>query len=108
MPVCPTVHHPDSATNISFTDLMFSIPVGICINSHKKTITANSVCISLFGDFELQVSACYSHHQAPLQEPDDGHNRPKLVAQNFQIKRYKQSWLTDFFVRISFTDTHCK
>jgi hypothetical protein len=28
-----------------------------------------------------------------LEEPDDGHNRPKLVAQNLQIKRCKQSWL---------------
>jgi hypothetical protein len=22
--------------------------------------------MSLFGDFELQVSACYGHHEAPL------------------------------------------
>jgi hypothetical protein len=36
-------------------------------NSHKKSVTANSVCISLFGDFELQVSACYGPHQIPLK-----------------------------------------
>jgi hypothetical protein len=28
-----------------------------------------------------------------LVEPDDGHNTPKLVAQNLQIKRRKQSWV---------------
>jgi hypothetical protein len=33
----------------------------------KKSVTANSVFISLFGDIELQVSACYGHHQAPLK-----------------------------------------
>jgi hypothetical protein len=43
---------------------MFKVPVGLCFNFHKKSVTANSVCISLFGDFELQVSACYGHHQA--------------------------------------------
>jgi hypothetical protein len=46
---------------------MFRIPVGVCFNSHKKSVTANSVCISLFGNFELQVSACYDHHEAPLK-----------------------------------------
>jgi hypothetical protein len=35
--------------------------------SQKKSVTANSVCISLFGDSELQVSACYGYHQAPLR-----------------------------------------
>jgi hypothetical protein len=47
---------------------MFNIPVGVCFNSHKKSVTANSVCISLFGDFELLVSACYGHHPAPLKK----------------------------------------
>jgi hypothetical protein len=46
---------------------MFNIPIGVCFYSHKKSATANSVCISLFGDSELQVSACYGYHQAPLQ-----------------------------------------
>jgi hypothetical protein len=45
---------------------MFNIPVGVCFNSDKKSVTANFVFISLFGDFELQVSACYGHHQATL------------------------------------------
>jgi hypothetical protein len=36
-------------------------------SSHKKSVTANSVCISLLGDFELQVSACYGRHQAALK-----------------------------------------
>jgi hypothetical protein len=36
--------------------------------SLKKSVTANSVYISLFGDFELQVSACYGHHKAPLKD----------------------------------------
>jgi hypothetical protein len=35
--------------------------------SHKTSVTANSVCMSLFGDSELQVSACYGHHQAALK-----------------------------------------
>jgi hypothetical protein len=48
-------------------NLMFNIPVGVCFNSHKKTVTANSVCISLFGDFVLKVSACYGDHQAILK-----------------------------------------
>jgi hypothetical protein len=46
---------------------MFNIPVGVFLNSHKKSVTANSVCICLFGDFQLQVSACYGHHQALLK-----------------------------------------
>jgi hypothetical protein len=46
---------------------MFSIAVGVCFSSHKKSVTANSVCIFLFGDFELQVSACYGHRQAALK-----------------------------------------
>jgi hypothetical protein len=33
----------------------------------KRSVTANSVCISLFGDSELQVLATYGHHQAPLE-----------------------------------------
>jgi hypothetical protein len=31
------------------------------------SVAANSVCISLFGDFELQVSACYGRHQAAVK-----------------------------------------
>jgi hypothetical protein len=58
----------------------------------KNQSTANSV----YMEIEQQVSACYGHPQVPLQkhehlsfivhvfaeEPDGGHNRPKLVAQS--------------------------
>jgi hypothetical protein len=38
-----------------------------------------------------------------LGEPDDGHNRPKLVARISKIERYKQSWLwLIFFVKIEY------
>jgi hypothetical protein len=32
-----------------------------------------------------------------LEELDDGHNRPKLVAQNLQIKTYSHRWLWRIF-----------
>jgi hypothetical protein len=47
--------------------LMFNIPAGVCFNFYKISVTASSVCISLFGDFELQVSACNGHHQVALK-----------------------------------------
>jgi hypothetical protein len=46
---------------------MFNILVGVCFSSHKMSVAAKSVCISLFGDFELPVSACYGHSQAALK-----------------------------------------
>jgi hypothetical protein len=46
---------------------MFSIPVGVCFNFHKR-ISHSQVCLYLsIWRFELQVSACYGHHQAALQ-----------------------------------------
>jgi hypothetical protein len=42
----------EKTCNIFF--LMFNIPVGVCFSSHKKSVTANSVCISLFGDLSYK------------------------------------------------------
>jgi hypothetical protein len=33
----------------------------------SQKISHSQLCISLFGNFELQVSACYGHHQAHLK-----------------------------------------
>jgi hypothetical protein len=51
---------------------------------------------------ELQVSACYGHHQVPLQnheeEPDDTHNKPKPVAQSPNKEIQRELAVDRFFV----------
>jgi hypothetical protein len=47
--------------------LMFNIPVGVCFNFDRK-ISHSQLCLYLFiWRFELQVSACYGHHQAAVK-----------------------------------------
>jgi hypothetical protein len=97
-----------------FINLIFSIPDGVCFNSHKKSVIAGCVLISFIWRFWatslglLWLSEGLSESRVSifmyLEEPDDGHNRPKLVAQNLQIKEIKTELaVTDFFVRIETT-----
>jgi hypothetical protein len=53
MKLVKTLELPEVPT-ITLTGFMFNIPVGACFNSHKKSVTVNSVCISLFGDLSYK------------------------------------------------------